>query len=182
LGGDAEYLKFTTRGTYYQTISEEMNIVGLLTAGAGHIQSTGNGDLRVFDHFKSSDRIIRGFDFNGIGPAAVAGSGFDHLGGTTYFHASAEAQFPIPVIPESFGLKGAVFADAATLYGNDVRNSTDGALSATASRDMEWRASVGAGLIWASPFGPLRVDYAVPLKKEDSDEEQNFNFGISTRF
>jgi outer membrane protein insertion porin family len=75
-----------------------------------------------------------------------------------------------------------VFADAATLYGNDVRNSTDGALSATASRDMEWRASVGAGLIWASPFGPLRVDYAVPLKKEDSDEEQNFNFGISTRF
>lgn len=183
LGGDAEYLKFTTRGTYYQTISEEMNIVGLLTAGAGHIQSTGNGDLRVFDHFKSSDRIIRGFDFNGIGPAAsLDGGGFDHLGGTTYFHASAEAQFPIPVIPESFGLKGAVFADAATLYGNDVRNSTDGALSADVSRSMEWRASVGAGLIWASPFGPLRVDYAVPLKKEDSDEEQNFNFGISTRF
>ena len=31
-------------------------------------------------------------------------------------------------------------------------------------------------------FGPLRVDYAVPVKKEDTDEEQNFNFGISTRF
>jgi outer membrane protein insertion porin family len=41
---------------------------------------------------------------------------------------------------------------------------------------------VGAGLIWASPFGPLRVDFAVPVVKEDGDEEQNFNFGMSTRF
>lgn len=176
LGGDAEFLKFTGRGTYYRTLSEEMDLVGLITAGAGHISATGNGDLRLFDHFKSSDRIIRGFDFNGMGPADQLANGtFDHLGGTTYFHASAEAQFPMPLFPESFGLKGAVFADAATLYGNDLA-------AADTSTSMEWRASVGAGLIWSSPFGPLRVDYAVPVKKEDSDDEQNFNFGISTRF
>ncbi len=83
----------------------------------------------------------------------------------------------MPLFPESFGLKGAVFADAATLYGNDTGSEAD-----TLATSMEWRASVGAGLIWASPFGPLRVDYAVPVMKEDSDEEQNFNFGISTRF
>ena len=47
---------------------------------------------------------------------------------------------------------------------------------------MKWRASAGASLIWASPFGPLRVDYAVPLVKEDTDIIQNFNFGMSTRF
>jgi outer membrane protein insertion porin family len=47
---------------------------------------------------------------------------------------------------------------------------------------MNWRASVGASLLWASPFGPLRVDYAVPVLKEDTDEVQNFNIGISTRF
>ena len=104
----------------------------------------------------------------------------DHLGGTTYFNASAEAQFPIPVIPESFGLRGAVFADAATLYGNKIRRVR--AAVAIVGKGMEWRASVGAGLIWASPFGPLRVDYAVPVVKQDSDQVQNFNFGISTRF
>jgi outer membrane protein insertion porin family len=176
LGGDAEFIKVTGRGTYYHTLSEEMNLVGLLTAGAGHISPTGDSDLRVFDYFKNSDRIIRGFEFNGIGPADQLSDGsFDHLGGSTYFHASAEAQFPLPLFPESFGLKGAVFADAATLYGSDLAE-------ADTSTSMEWRASVGAGLIWASPFGPLRVDYAVPVKKEDSDEEQNFNFGISTRF
>ena len=104
---------------------------------------------------------------------------FDYLGGTTYFNASAEAQFPLPYLPESFGLKGAVFADAATLYGNEAETDPG---DDVVSVDSALRASVGAGLIWASPFGPLRVDYTVPVKKEDSDEEQNFNFGILGRF
>jgi len=176
LGGDAEFVKLTGRGSYYHTLSEEMDIVGLVSVGGGHISSFGSENLRIFDHFKSNERMIRGFEYDGIGP--FDSSTGDHLGGTTYFNASVEAQFPFPVIPESFGLKGAVFADAATLYGNKIN------LAGTDIRgtEMEWRASVGAGLIWASPFGPLRVDYAVPVVKEDSDVEQNFNFGISTRF
>ena len=66
--------------------------------------------------------MIRGFEYGGIGPIDDD-DGDDHLGGTTYFNASAEAQFPMPVVPESFGLRGAVFADAATLYGNDINVS-----------------------------------------------------------
>jgi outer membrane protein insertion porin family len=174
LGGDAKFIKFTARGSVYHTLSEEMDIVGLLTAGAGHVESYGSKELRVFDHFKSNDRIIRGFDYNGIGP--YDSTDYDgHLGGTTYFHASAEAQFPLPAIPESFGLRGAVFADAATLYGNKTGTNL-------ASTDSKWRASVGVGLMWASPFGPLRIDYAVPVAKESTDKVQEFNFGMSTRF
>ncbi len=173
LGGDAEFVKFTARASVYHTISEEMNIVGLVSAGAGHVQGFGSGELRIFDHFQSNDRMIRGFEYGGIGPYDTATK--DHLGGTTYFNASAEAQFPLPVVPESFGLRGAVFADAATLYGNKTTY-------ADASTDMKWRASVGVGLLWASPFGPLRIDYAVPVAKEATDDVQEFNFGISTRF
>ena len=66
------------------------------------------------------------------------------------------------------------------MFGNNITSST-GALN-IAGTAMDWRASVGAGLIWASPFGPLRVDYAFPVLKEESDDVQNFNFGISTRF
>lgn len=175
LGGDAQFVKFTGRSNFYRTLSEEYDIVGLLVVGAGHVASTGN-DLRVFDMFKNNDRMIRGFEYNGIGPADRLTNGeFDHLGGETYFHGTLEAQFPMPVIPESYGLKGAFFADAATLYGNDLGSNP-------VSTGMEWRASVGASLIWASPFGPLRVDYAVPVMKQDSDQVQNFNFGMSTRF
>src|SRR5690606_3925691 len=179
LGGDAEFYKFTARGSVYHTISEEMDIVGVLSAGAGYIASYGSKDLRIFDHFKNNDRMIRGFEYNGIGPVANAGGGeFDHVGGTTYFHASAEAQFPLPLVPESLGLRGAVFADAATLYGSEL----DPGDLVAGSDDMKWRASVGIGLLWASPFGPLRIDYAVPVAKEDTDDTQEFNFGISTRF
>ncbi len=176
LGGDAKFMKFTARSTVYQTLSEEMDIVALITAGAGHVQGYGNNDLRVFDHFKSNDRIIRGFDYDGIGPYDANTK--DHLGGTTYFHATAEAQFPLPAIPESFGLRGAVFADAATLYGN--KSNVPGLN--VGGTDMKWRASVGVGLMWASPFGPLRIDYAVPVAKEKTDKVQEFNFGMSTRF
>jgi len=175
LGGDAKFVKFTGRASYYQTLSEELDIVGLVSAGGGHIQGFGDDGLRVFDHFKNNDRMIRGFKYNGIGPIDTDGD--DHLGGTTYFNASAEAQFPIPVVPESFGLRGAVFADAATLYGSKVEG-----VPTIVGTDMTWRASVGIGLLWASPFGPLRIDYAVPVQKEDTDDTQEFNFGISTRF
>jgi outer membrane protein insertion porin family len=44
------------------------------------------------------------------------------------------------------------------------------------------RASVGAGLIWNSPFGPLRFDYAFPLLKESYDRVQQFRFGGGTKF
>ena len=151
---------------------------GWLTGGGGHIEGFSDDGLRTFDLFKSSDRIIRGFEYNGIGPFD-ANTG-EQLGGQSYLHASAEAQFPLPVVPESFGLRGAVFADAATLFDNHITSST-GTLN-IAGTAMDWRASVGAGLIWASPFGPLRVDYAFPVLKEESDDVQNFNFGISTRF
>jgi outer membrane protein insertion porin family len=175
LGGDAKFLKVTGRGSYYHTISDEMDIVGLVAVGAGHIEGFSN-NLRVFDYFQSSERMIRGFEYGGIGPADLLSNGqVDHLGGSTYFHASAEAQFPIPFIQESFGLRGAVFVDAATLYGNKL-------LSADSSVGMSWRASAGAGLIWASPFGPLRIDYAIPLKKEPTDDVQEFNFGVSSKF
>ncbi|MER8782210.1 outer membrane protein assembly factor BamA [Mesorhizobium sp. M1006] len=177
LGGDAKFIKVTARGSIYQTLSEQLDLVGLISGGAGHVQGYGNGDLRVFDHFQSSDRMIRGFEYGGIGPVASGPSG-DHLGGTTYFNASAEAQFPLPVIPESFGLRGAVFADAATLYGSKLASG----LVDTSTTGMEWRASVGVGLMWASPFGPIRIDYAIPVKKEKTDDVQEFNFGISTRF
>ena len=174
LGGDAKFVKTTFRGNYYHTLSEELDLVGLVTVGGGHVQSVGS-NLRVFDLFQSTDRIIRGFEYGGIGPVdATTG---EALGGTTYFHATAEAQFPLPIVPESYGLRGAFFADAATMFGS-------GGLANTlpASTRNFVRVSGGVSLIWASPFGPLRVDYAVPVRKLASDKVQNFNFGMSTRF
>ncbi len=171
-GGDAKFYAATVKGTYFHTLSDEADIVGLVGFGGGTIAGHSGASVRVFDHFRLGPNEIRGFAYNGIGPIdPVSGQ---RIGGKTYLNATAEAQFPLPVLPRDFGLRGAVFADAATLYGSDVAGAT-----ATA---MNWRTSVGASVIWASPFGPLRLDYAVPLSKQATDKVQNFNFSISSRF
>lgn len=177
IGGDAEWLKTTAKATYYHTLNEEYNWVGLVSGGAGYIHAFGDSStaaaangIRVGDLFKANDDIVRGFDFNGFGPKI----GADFIGGTTYFNASAEVQFPMPLLPESIGIKGALFADIGTLYGSPFTDATN--------TEMAWRSSVGASLIWASPFGPLRMDYAVPVSKETGDETKAFNFGIATKF
>lgn len=175
LGGDSNFYKLTGKARYFQTLSDEMDLVGSLSAGAGYVTPT-DGTLNVYDQFVIGGREIRGFENAGIGPRdAVTG---DSLGGTTYFTASAEVSFPLPGIPQDIGLRGAFFADAGTLYGNQTNNGAN----AVNGTDSSLRASVGASIMWASPFGPLRVDYGVPLVKEEFDKEQRFRFGISNQF
>jgi outer membrane protein insertion porin family len=84
----------------------------------------------------------------------------------------------LPFLSESLGMNGAVFADAGSLF-----NAAEGAnVVANLADDSAVRASVGASIIWDSPLGPLRFDYAFPLAKQDYDEIQEFRFGASTRF
>ncbi|UHS61405.1 outer membrane protein assembly factor BamA [Agrobacterium vaccinii] len=173
LGGDSEYYKIYAKARYYHTLSDEYDIIGSLTGQAGYVAPTGD-NLLVFDQFKIGGRVIRGFENDGIGPRI----GDDAIGGTTYFAASAEVTAPMPGVPEDFGLRLAGFVDAGTLYGNKVRT----AATENVQDDSSIRASAGIGIMWASPFGPLRVDYAVPFMKEDYDEVQNFRFGMSNTF
>lgn len=173
LGGDSDFYKVYGRARYFHTLSEDMDLVGSLSAGAGHMVATGDS-LNVFDQFQIGGKDLRGFASNGIGARADG----DALGGTTYMTVSAEANFPLPLFPSDLNIRGTVFADAGTLYGNKV--DTGG--STVEGTDMSWRASVGAGIMWLSPFGPLRFDYAVPVAKEDFDEVQNFRFSMANQF
>ncbi|WP_454287037.1 outer membrane protein assembly factor BamA [Rhizobium arsenicireducens] len=173
LGGDSDFYKVYGRARYFHTLSDEMDIVGSLGASAGHVVATGDA-LNVFDQFQIGGKELRGFATNGIGGRADG----DALGGTTYMTVSAEANFPLPLFPQDLNIRGAIFADAGTLYGNKV--NTGGAT--VEGTDMSLRASVGAGILWLSPFGPLRFDYAVPVAKEDFDEVQNFRFSMANSF
>lgn len=186
VGGDANYIKLTGRADYYHPIIESADIIGQLSVGGGHLFKT-DGNVDVFDQFFLGGETIRGFDSHGIGPRAYCTAGAscsaghsynDPLGGTTYFNGTAEVNFPMPLIPQDLGLRGAVFADAGTLYGSAIDTHGD----TVVGDSMQFRASVGASIIWASPFGPLRFDYAFPIAKESFDDIQHFRFGASTRF
>lgn len=172
LGGDSEYYKIFGKVRYTHTLSDEFDLIGSVTGQAGHVVPTGD-NLLVFDQFKFGGRQVRGFKNDGIGPRI----GSESIGGTTYFAASAELTAPMPLIPEDFGLRIAGFVDAGTMYGNKTA-----VLPGTVNDDSSLRASAGVGIMWASPFGPLRVDYAVPFKSESYDREQRFRFGMSNTF
>lgn len=176
LGGTSDFYKLTAKAKWYYTVNDDADIIASLGGSAGHMFNTG-GQMEVFDQFQLGQNDIRGFERNGIGPRSREYG--DAIGGTTYFTASAEATFPLPFVSRDAGFRGAIFADAGTLYGNEVRTTADDELEGTNS---SLRASVGLGIIWASPFGPLRVDYAIPVAKEDFDRVQNLKFGISSSF
>ncbi len=173
LGGDAQFIRTTGRASWFSLLSEEYDVVGQLSGGGGNVSALGD-DLRVFDNFFKGQDIVRGFKYQGLGPRQNGVA----IGGTNYVNASAEATFPLPLVSRDFGFRGAAFADAGSLWGVDNVGSQLG----IQGDEFALRASAGVGLIWASPFGPLRVNYAVPLAKEDYDRTQEFSFGFSSRF
>ena len=86
-----------------------------------------------------------------------------------FYGTTAELLFQIPGVPQDIGLRGAVFADAGSLWGV---NKTAASLPGLAGNTAALRASVGVGLAWDSPIGALRVDYAFPLVKQPCDKTQ----------
>src|SRR5690606_24469137 len=140
--------------------------------------------LRMLDHFNLGPNLVRGFAVAGLGPRDLTpGTNQDALGGTAYWGASVELQFPIYFLPKDVGMRAAVFADAGSLwdYRGIVSNPATGeTLTPVDSNSI--RSSVGVGLIWDSPFGPLRFDYAVPITKESYDRVQEFRMSGGTKF
>jgi outer membrane protein insertion porin family len=201
LGGDVRYLKSAVDAKYYTPLVAD--IVGLIHVQGGILNSVGS-DIRMLDHFQMGPNLVRGFAPNGIGPRDINPFGTqDALGGTKYWGASAELQMPFWFLPREVGLKGAVYADAGSLWDYKGPTSwvqtgevnvpgcirpTTNPLSAGTCTGLTFddgnlvRTSVGVGLIWASPFGPLRFDYAVPLTKGANDRVQQFKFGGGTSF
>jgi outer membrane protein insertion porin family len=174
LGGDSNFYKIIGKARYYHTLSDESDIVGSFTLGAGYVVSTNGEDLNVFDQFAIGGTEIRGFEDAGIGPRTSNG---DSLGGTKYFTASVETSMPTPGVPQDIGLRSSIFVDAGTLYGNTADLFGD-----TLKDGSALRASAGVGLTWASPFGVINVSYAMPFLKQDYDKVQNFRFGFGNQF
>jgi len=196
LGGDVEYVRVTGEGRAYYPITDKITLVGRVTGG--HIEGWGSEDVLLTDLFFRGGETVRGFNRSGYGPRDVTTG--DALGGKTFWAANAEVRFPIPLIPDELGMSGAVFADAGSLfgstdtvkalskqcggvYGADVLGGKANGRKGICLKDEESvRASVGASIIWNSPVGPLRLDFAHALLKEEYDKEQFFRFGASTKF
>jgi len=206
-GGDVKFIR--TAGDIYGYHEVLPDIIGLLHLQGGTVTGWGGNGLRMLDHFQMGPNLVRGFAPAGIGPRDLTQLPFtgiygDALGGTMYWGASLELQTPLYFLPKDTGIKVAAFADAGSLWnyvgpttfpatGEVLSGNICPSWSATAAATgaavpcpvdnaMHIRSSVGVGLIWDSPFGPLRFDYSVPLSKQPYDRVQQFRFGGGTKF
>ena len=193
VGGDVNFVRTTAEArTYYELVPD---VVGVLKVQGGNIAGWGGKDLRMLDHFQMGPNIVRGFANSGIGPRDITNGGNnDSLGGTKFWGASFEAQTPLYFLPKEIGIKVAAFADAGNVWGYEGPTSwnvTGETLQVGLDSASNIRSSVGVGLIWDSPLGPLRFDFAYPLKKycginslggEVCDKTQMFRFGGGTKF
>lgn len=181
LGGDVQYMRVNAEGRAYYPITEKITFVGRLIGG--HIEGWGDEDVRLTDLYYRGGETIRGFDRAGFGPRDMASRRQDALGGRTYWAGTAEVRFPLPFVPDDLGLSGAVFADAGSLFNASERaKRLDDGVNVDLRDDATIRSSIGASIMWNSPVGPIRMDFAKALSKEDYDEEQFFRFGASTNF
>lgn len=176
LGGDNRFAKFTTDHTWFHPIYKKVVFSTKLTLGV--IEKVGK-DIPIDDKFYLGGIYsLRGYRSRTVSPTKTKivtdalGSSSDevvYLGGSKEFFGNAEITFP--VLAES-GVKGVVFFD----YGN-AENSTSKLFDSMLM-------SYGAGIRWASPMGPLRLEYGFPLNPRDGLDKSSgrFEFSIGSMF
>jgi outer membrane protein insertion porin family len=177
LGGDVNFLRTTEDMRYYQSLGSDL--VGMVRGQGGYITGWGGQQVPLIDSFFGGPTLVRGFAPNGFGPRDLTpGTTMDNVGGSMYWATTAELQSAIPGVPAESGLKASAFVDAGTVFHYGGPTTFPGSAQSLQVADSNIiRSSVGVGLTWASPFGALTVNYAVPITKASYDVVQPLSFG-----
>jgi outer membrane protein insertion porin family len=162
---------------YYTPLTKSHSIVLSVSGEIGYLFDMPDA-IPIIDSYQLGGQTFRGFETSGIGPRDAATG--DSLGGKEYGVGTVQVSFPMG-LPEEYGVRGHVFTDFGTLTQTDAKE-----FSGTESLNVQdcacLRASVGFGIIWKSPFGPLAVDFAYPVLKASFDQTQIINFNVGTSF
>jgi outer membrane protein insertion porin family len=169
LGGSVHYLRSALNGNQYFSLTPQY--VLSLNGRAGYIFGLGE-DVNISDRFFLGGDSLRGFKSAGAGPRDLSTG--DSLGGEWIYNGSVELKVPVG-LPDELGISGRLFSDFGSAGG--VNPST-----ATVNDNGAIRVSAGAGIGWASPFGPVAIDLGVPLVKEAFDKREIIRVNFGTRF
>lgn len=164
LGGDAEFAKFTGEHQVYFPIGK---ITGHLVLGYGYLTEGSGKRVPVFERFYLGGiSSVRGYKFGDISPRDETTG--ERIGGTRMFYTQMEAIFPLL---KAINLNGVVFYDMGTVWSQKYKFSSS-----------EIRKSVGLGIRWLSPLGPLRIEWGYNIDKKPKEDSSNLNFQIGGGF
>lgn len=178
LGGSTTFYRAEARGRWFFPLYRipdfgplVFSTGGTVAYGKGESGLSGNEIPLIERYFPGGINTVRGYETRTLGPRENVYDGqgniinSEPIGGTNEFVSQNEFIFPIV---QSLGLRGVMFFDAGNAFlqkdGIDFGNL---------------RYGVGAGVRWLSPFGPLRIEYGVPLNLSDGERKSSilFSFG-----
>ena len=166
--GDARYLRSNYQIQQYTPLTKKYTLA--LNADLGWGQGLSNRPYPLFkNYFVGGLGSVRGFQQSSLGPSDSTNSLF--LGGPKKIVLNAELLAPFPGAGNDRTLRLFAFADVGRAFGEDEKIKFN-----------ELRSSVGLGLSWISPMGPLRFSYAFPVKRQVTDKIQRLQFQIGTSF
>jgi outer membrane protein insertion porin family len=167
VGGDTRYAKVNYQFQQYIPLNKQYTFA--FNAEAGWGKGLGGRPFPVFKNFYGGGLgSVRGFDQGTLGPRDITGA---YIGGSRKLDFNAEIIAPFPGAGNDRTLRVFGFFDLGNVYGPNDKLSFS-----------EMRSSVGVGLSWISPVGPLRFAYANPVRKFAGDRIQKFQFQIGTSF
>ena len=166
--GDARYVRTNYQIQQYTPLTKKYTLA--LNADLGWGQGLSNRPYPLFkNYFVGGLGSVRGFQQSTLGPSDSTNSLF--LGGPKKIVMNAELMAPFPGAGNDRTLRLFAFTDVGRAFGENEKINLS-----------ELRSSVGVGLSWISPMGPLRFSYALPMKRQVTDKIQRLQFQIGTSF
>jgi outer membrane protein insertion porin family len=163
--GDLAYYKLNYLNQWFLPVYSDW--VLMLRGDFGYGDGVGNKPLPFFKaYYAGGVGSVRGYETSSLGPQDIYGN---VIGGKRKIVGNAELFYPI--LKGDKSVRASVFADIGQIYANGTQPDYE-----------SFRYSVGVGLAWNSPVGPLKFSYALPLKTEPRDRQQRFQFQVGTVF
>jgi outer membrane protein insertion porin family len=165
--GDVRYVRLNAQHQEYWALPLRMSLGfnGELGWGKG----LGDKPYPVFKNFYGGGLgTVRGFEQGSLGVVDPTGA---YIGGAKRLNLNTELYFPVPGTGNDKSLRVFAFADAGNVWREDEPVTVE-----------TLRSSVGLGLSWISPVGPLKLSWAKPVKVFRNDRIQTFQFQIGTAF
>ena len=167
--GGTKFHKASYEGSHYWPIIGKL--VGMVHGEISWADGYAADSLPAFERsYIGGPQSLRGYQIRNVGPKDSLGN---PLGGNQSLLLNLELQYPF-----TKGLRGFAFYDRGQLYGGGDDTST----TSTTWDLANMRDSIGAGVRFLSPFGPVGLAYGVKLDKATGEKDGEFHFSAGNSF
>ncbi|WP_253446077.1 outer membrane protein assembly factor BamA [Halomonas sp. Y3] len=186
-GSDAEYYKLRAQARQLFPLNDNHDWALKFSGELGYADSVGSDPYPFYENFYAGGLgSVRGFTANTLGQRTTpppSGGRDRTLGGNVLVQGSAELLFPLPFIEDRRSLQTSLFLDAGNTFLTDCYATETGTSNCSSGVDLgDLRYSVGVGLSWLTPVGPLTFSIAEPINDESGDDTQFFQFSLGQTF